>query len=219
MHERDFLMRLIAQSAKMLGVVMGLREQKKQEEALVLTDEFLGRELRLKSRIALGLSDENLLRMLSTGEVLNAESVYVLSAFLQEEAELLSDLGRMEEALPRFEKALRLNLHLIKVDAVMDGFDTLQRTDRLLSSITGSHWEADTVLAVMNWHEREGRFAEAENVLFELLEFPDADAAEGWRFYERLSLETDDRLEAGGLPRDELESGLREWQRLAERIG
>ncbi|MFC5704377.1 DUF6483 family protein [Cohnella faecalis] len=214
MLERDFLMRMIAQSAKALGVIMGLREQKKPDEALVLVDDYLSRELRLKSRIAMGLSDDNLLKMLSVGDVVNGESVAVLSAFLQEEAELLSDLGRTEASVPRFEKALRLNLFLLKQNADPDNWDTRPRVDRLLASLDGYDWEPETYRAVMDWHEREGRYAEAENTLFELQNVSVASNEDGTSFYQRLALLTDEELEAGGLSRFELESGLREWNSL-----
>jgi hypothetical protein len=214
--ERDYLMRMIAQSTKALGVIMGLREQNKQEQALEQIDEFLGRELRLKTRFAMGMSDGDLLSMLSVGGVTNVESVAIISAFLQEEAELLSDLGRENESVPRFAKALRLNLWLLRENGGFDGWDVGAKVERLLESLSPYEWDAETKRAVWQWSEAQGRLADAENWLYELQEMSAVSKPEGYAFYERLTSLDDETLLAGGLPRAELEEGRRQWASLTE---
>ncbi|MBW5447911.1 hypothetical protein GE107_17800 [Cohnella sp. CFH 77786] len=211
MQERDYLMRLIQRAAQALGTIMGLREQKKQEQALEEIDEFLGRELRMRTRMAMGLSDEDLLAMLSVGGVPNPESVGIVAAFLQEEAELLSDLGRTEESVPRFAKALRLQLILFRENGGWSGYEAEERVRRLLESLAPYEWDERTIRAVWQWREAAGQYAEAENLLYELHEVHGAGAAEGLAFYDRLAALDDDALSAGGLSRPELEEGRRQW--------
>jgi len=214
MFERDYLVRLMTQAGLVLGKAMGLRQQQRRQEALELIDEFLGKELRLRSRLAMGLSDEDLLSMLSVTGNPNAEAVAVVAAFLQQEADLLHDLGQTEESVPRYAKALRLNLYALRAGMEAEGWDVRGRIGELLKSLSPYELGADTKKALWPWHESEGRYADAENLLYELAEADAVEAAEGEAFYERLSSAEDDVLEAGGLARDELEEGRRQWAAL-----
>ncbi|RED56742.1 DUF6483 family protein [Cohnella lupini] len=214
MFERDYLVRLLTQAGLMIGKAMQLRQQQKQKEALGLIDEFLGKELRLRSRLAMGLSDEDLLAMLKVTGSPNAESVAVVAAVLQQEAELLADLGEEDESFPRFAKALRLNLYLIRNDMEVEGWDIRGRVGELITALSVYEMDAQTKQALWPWYEFNGQLADAENMLYELVEEDNVSAEEGGAFYERLSAHADSDLEAGGLPRDELEEGRRQWAAL-----
>jgi hypothetical protein len=209
--ERDYLMRLLTQAGLVLGKAMGLRQEQKQKEALDLIDEFLGRELRLRSRLAMGLSDEDLLSMLSVTGAPNAESVAVVAAFLQEEAELLTDLGQIEESVPRLAKALRLNLYMLRQGMDIEGWAIHERVDYLLSALSQYQLDIDTKRAVWQWHEANGRFTDSEDLLYKLHEEGGVSPIEGEAFYDRLSAYGDSVLESGGLPRSEMEEGRRQW--------
>jgi tetratricopeptide (TPR) repeat protein len=214
--ERDYLIRLLTQAGLVLGKAMGLREQGKQKEALDLIDEFLGRELRLRSRLAMGLSDDDLLAMLSVTGAPNAESVAVVAAFIQEEGKLFEDLEQPEESVPRFEKALRLNLYLLRQGEEIEGWDIGARADELIQALSDYRLDAPTSLALWRWHEAEGRYADSENILYELQEIEGISAEEGDAFYGRLSLLDDAALDAGGFSREELEEGRRQWSVLTK---
>jgi len=220
MLERDYLMRLISQAALVLGRSMGLREQMKPNEALDLIDEFLSKELRIRTRLAMGLTDEQLLQMLTVGGVPNAESVAVIAAFLQEEADLLAELGQEAQALPRYEKALRLNLYLLRNNIEIQDWNLYDRVNSLLKAIAPYRVDVETKRAIWSWYEEIGSFADAENVLYELADDSGVTPQEGEEFYTRLALHSDERLTSGGMPRDELEEGRRQWQALMkENIG
>jgi tetratricopeptide (TPR) repeat protein len=214
--ERDYLIRLLTQAGLVLGKALGLREQKKQKEALDLIDEFLGKELRLRSRLAIGLSDEDLLSMLSVTGSPNAESVAVVAAFLQQEADLLDDLGQTDESVPRYEKALRLNLYLIKNDMEIEEWDVRGRVGQLLAALSPYELDTKTKTALWPWYESNGEFTDAEDLLYELREEGEVTVEEGVAFYERLSARDDSVLEAGGMPRSEMEEGCRQWSALTK---
>lgn len=215
MFERDYLIRLLTQAAGLvLGKAMGLRQQQKQKEALDLIDEFLGRELRLRSRLAMGLSDEDLLSMLSVTGSPNAESVAVVAALLQQEADLLHDLGETGESVPRYAKALRLSLYMLRHGMEVEGWDVRVKVLELQKALEPYEPDTETMRAIWRWHEAEGRLADAENALYELADKQAVTKAEGDEFYERMSACDDDALEAGELTREELEEGRRQWSAL-----
>ncbi len=214
MFERDYLIRLLTQASLVLGKAMGLREQSKQKEALDLIDEFLERELRLRSRLAMGLSDEDLLSMLTVTGTPNAESVAVVAAFLQQEAEPISDLGLTEQSVPRHAKALRLNLYLLRHDMEIEGWDIRLSAEQLLEALSPYELDNDTKHAIMLWHESNRQFTDAEDLLYELQEDGGISPEEGDAFYERLSAYSDSELESGGLSRTEMEEGRRQWSAL-----
>ncbi|QJD84338.1 DUF6483 family protein [Cohnella herbarum] len=218
MFERDYLIRLLTQAGLVLGKAMGLKEQKKQKEALDLIDEFLGKELRLRSRLAIGLSDQDLLSMLSVTGNPNAESVAVVAAFLQQEADLLEDLGQTDDSLPRYEKALRLNLYLIRNDMEIEvaEWNVRDRIAQLLAALSPYELDTTTKSSLWPWHESNGEFTDAEDLLYELREEGEVTAEEGAAFYERLSSRDDSVLEAGGMPRSEMEEGRRQWDALTK---
>ncbi|QMV41046.1 DUF6483 family protein [Cohnella cholangitidis] len=219
MFERDYLVRLLTQAGLVLGKAMGLKELKKQKEALELIDEFLGKELRLRSRLAMGLTDEDLLSMLSVTGSPNAESVAVIAAMLQQEAELLSDLGRTDESVPRFAKALRLNLYLVRNDMEIENWDVRGRIAELLEALSPYELDAETKRALWTWYEWSGEFAASEDLLYELQEDGAVTAEEGDAFYARLLSCDDPALEAGGISRDEMEEGRRQWGALTKENG
>lgn len=220
MLERDYLMRLISQAALVLGRSMGLKEQRKQREALDLIDEFLSKELRIRTRLAMGLTDEQLLQMLTVGGVPNAETVAVIAAFLEEEADLLVDLDEEAQAVPRYEKALRLNLYLLREGAEIEGWSIAERVAGLTVKLEPYRISTETKRSIWSWRESTASFADAEDLLYELFEEAGVTAVEGDEFYERLSSRGDEELAGGGMPRSELEEGRRQWQALMkENIG
>ncbi|WP_239618475.1 DUF6483 family protein [Cohnella mopanensis] len=211
MFERDYLIRLLTQAGQVIGKAMGLREHKKQKEALDLIDEFLGRELRLRSRLAMGLTDEDLLSMLSVTGSPNAESVAVVSALLQQEADLLSDLGQTDESVPRYAKAFRLNVYLVRNDMEVEDWEVRGRITELMDVLAPYEMDSKTKSALWQWHEFNGEFAAAEDVLYELQEEDAISAEDGDAFYARMSTCDDAALETGGLSRSEMEEGRRQW--------
>lgn len=74
---------------------------------------------------------------------------------------------------------------------------------------------SDTKRSIWRWHERQGIYADAEDVLYELLDEHAITGKEGRSFYARLEQLEDVALERGGLPRSELREGLEAWNKRA----
>ncbi|MBN2982610.1 DUF6483 family protein [Cohnella algarum] len=215
MYDRDYLMRLINQTSVMLARIMGLKEQQKPEQALEEIDEFLGKELRMRARLALGLSDSDLIGMLSVGGVPNPEMIGTLAAFLHEEGDLLRESGRANDSLPRYEKSFRLIVHVLATNGPIDGLKLEERAETLLAKLAPYEAASTTKRAAWSWLELSGKYADAENALYELFELKAVTSEEGNAFYDRLSELADETLAAGGLPRAELDDGREQWNLLA----
>ena len=64
-------------------------------------------------------------------------------------------------------------------------------------------------------YEREGAYADAEDMLFELIDAGHPELIpQGIELYERMLAKPDDELERGKLPRDEVEDGLAQLRAL-----
>lgn len=75
---------------------------------------------------------------------------------------------------------------------------------------------------LISYHERLGNFADAEDSLFKALDVVGNDAQilrRGLAFYEQLRKQADSRLEAGNLPREEVEDSYNEIKSRIEAIG
>ena len=89
------------------------------------------------------------------------------------------------------------------------------RAEELLTDLEAIDLPRDTVLRLFRYRSATGRFAEAENALFHLVERDVANAAvieEGLAFYRRLLDLDNAQLEAGDLPRDEVIDGMAELE-------
>jgi len=156
-----------------------------------------------------------LLAMLSVGGVPNPEMIGTVAVFLQEEGDLLFETGRLDESLMRYEKALRLMVHVLRENGPIDGLRLEERADELAAKLAPYEVAPATRKAAWEWSERAGKYADAENMLYELYEIKAVTPEEGGAFYDRLEALDDALLEKGGLPRAELRDGKRQWSKLA----
>lgn len=216
MFDRDYFMRMINQMSVAFGALMGLKQQGKHEEALLLIDEFMSKELRMRARLALGLSDADLIAMFGGGGRSDAEAIGAIGAFLQEEGDVLADMGREAESLQRLEKALRLIGYVLRTHGPVEGLDLERRMERLVDGPARLDGSAQTLRAAWEWQEHAGRYADAENSLYDLFDAGEAGTDEGLSFYERLKAFDDEALGRGGLSRDELREGVRQWNNLTK---
>ncbi|CAI6080370.1 DUF6483 family protein [Cohnella sp. JJ-181] len=216
MFDRDYFMRMINQMSVAFGALMGLKQQGKHEEALLLIDEFMSKELRMRARLALGLSDADLIQMFGGGGRSDAEAIGAIGAFLQEEGDVLADMGRHADSLPRLEKALRLIGYVLRTHGPVEGLDLERRMERLAAGPALAEGSAQTLRAAWEWQEFAGRYADAENSLYELFGAGEAEPVEGLAFYQRMHALTDHELGRGGLSQEELREGVRQWNNLTK---
>ncbi|GIQ61807.1 hypothetical protein PACILC2_03750 [Paenibacillus cisolokensis] len=208
MLQRDYLMRMIEQVASAIGQVMGLRRQMRHQEALLVIDELLDSRFRLNGRLIRSLSDEDIVGMMTTNGVMETENIQAIALLLKQESEIYEEMGDGARAYPLQLKALQLFARLAAADAPKVLADSDAEAERLLLKLSDCELPAATKRLVMDWQESRGRYDQAENWLYELLVEGEAGRDEAVAFYRRLLPLPDERLAAGGLPREEVEEGL-----------
>lgn len=209
MFQRDYFMRMIEQMTEAVGQIMNLRQGRKHEEALIFIDELLDKRFRLSSKLIRSLSDEDLMKVMTTNGILEADHLQAIAILMKEEAELYSELGRKDESFFTYVKSLHLFLRLSLADAEPAIVEPRGQIKVLLERLSPYELPVPAKRLLMEWHEAEGHYDLAENVMYELLEDNALKLSEAEDIYRRMLLQHNERLEAGGLPREEIEQGLK----------
>jgi tetratricopeptide (TPR) repeat protein len=204
MYQRDYLMRQIEQAARALAAIMKKALGGDPQEALGMFDEAYKPLLGVSQRVVATLTDEQLLALLTSGSMLEVVKV---------EADVQAQLGNQQAATVRRRRALSLAGYLAaRSDKLLDpelAGDLVERT-------SGTPLDPGQRLALARVLESLGRYADAEDVIFEAIDDLPENAGlvdAGIAFYQRLLALDDPRLENGGLPRDEVRSSFAELLR------
>ncbi|MFU1793433.1 DUF6483 family protein [Paenibacillus azoreducens] len=213
MFRKDYLMKMVEDMVEMVGKVFGLKQQKKYVEALWEIDDLLSKNFRLNSKLLNSLSTEDMIEMFRIGGAVEADKLQSVARLLEEEGGVYLDMGRKDEGLTRLIKTLHLYLYADLHGADHTMLKLPERIAMLKDQIKGYRLPAKTDKLLLGYEEAQGRYDEAENVLFRLLDQHELTEEEGHAFYQRLLQHTDNELSAGGLPRTEVEEGLEDLQR------
>jgi hypothetical protein len=208
MFQRDYIMRMIAQAAEAAGDLLGLRARRENGQALRFIDDWLERHLRLRLDLVDRLSADDLAQLHTTAGVPDAGAIIAVARLLREAAAVAEDGGDEELACMRRLKALDLNLRISPEKPDGAALDPDAEAEALLRELADWELPSATMRSLARWCERRGRYAEAENWLYEWLESDEADREAAAAFYRRLLELPDERLAEGGLPREEAEAGL-----------
>ncbi|MDQ6420085.1 DUF6483 family protein [Paenibacillus sp. LHD-117] len=208
MFQRDYFMRMIAQMTEAIGQIMNLRRERKQEEALLVIDELLDKQFRLSSKLIRSLSDDDLMKVMSTNGHPDTDQLQAIALLLKQEGLLNAELGREAESFAGYVKSLKLFLRLSILGAEPTLVEPEGEIRDLLDTLRPYELPVPVKRLLMAWHEAEGRYAGVEDVMYELIEDMAMPAGEAAEIYERLLKLEDVELEAGGLPREEILQGL-----------
>lgn len=217
MIQRDYLMRMIQEFIKTMALLMeskSVGDLKRIEENL---DESSRSFFDLTRDQVCDLDQaglkQALIRSGSTQEFkLRAQ---VLSRILTESAELAATEGRQEAMTVAYLKALNLLLETVVGSEPVELLEFTPRIEGVLDALGRVPLPPETLIVLMQYFEQQDEYGKAEDQLFQLCEnCPNKGALRelGESFYRRMSGKPDSILAGGGLPRDEVESGLREFR-------
>ena len=209
MIHNDYILRMISQLAKVLAHIIQLREKGRDDDALREIDQSMQKLCGLNSQLVNSLSESSLIAALRGGASLDVGKCLVLAGLLKEEADLMADRNLEDDAAARYLKSLALYLEAMHDDARLVLPSYVERIQEVAGSLDEFVMPLDIRTRLMEYYEMSGAFGAAEDVLLDMLEDEEDDAQSiGADFYERMLELTDDELDSGDLPRDEVLEGL-----------
>lgn len=209
--QRDYFLRMIEQFGFFVAALRRSRETQAWEIFDKDLEEGYGRFAGVSPSLVHAISEDDLMTMLHARGAVDLDRWWGLAELLREEGLALEARGL--PAGNAFLKSLRVYLEVLEEAdevprqlRVSDLEDVIQRvTDQDLTLTDASRRMLTTYLVSLR------RFDRAENLILMAREStPDAEGprAEAERFYAHLERYADEELEAGGLSREEVTSGL-----------
>jgi Family of unknown function (DUF6483) len=211
MAQRDYILRLAEEIGRAFAQILYQKQIKDYAGALNFIDEQYRQILGMGAGFIHSAPEETLLAMLTSLGALNTEKCWLLATLLKAEGEIYEEQGNEDESYYCYLKSLNLFLEvLLLVDKISD-VDNVAELEGLLYKLHDYELPTKTELKLLQYYENTGRFAKAEDLLFEMLntDAPDTAAIErGIAFYSRLKKKSDMVLSAGNFSRVEVEEGL-----------
>jgi tetratricopeptide (TPR) repeat protein len=214
MIRRDQSSILAQRMTEVLPRIAELKQQERYKEAVDEINETVRTNLGLSPRFVKGVTDQDLLGMVRSG-LLPVERAVALAKLLKERADINWAVGQPKNALIRTVKALTLFLEVFDKQQESTYAEYYSDVELLAANLGDYELPAATRQNLFLFYEAAGKYSKAEDLLFETLETA---ANGGWietgrQFYPRLAAKSDSELEAGNLPREELQESRTELAR------
>jgi hypothetical protein len=210
MIRQDYLMRLAQRLAQALAQALFHKDRQQYDRAEAEIDTALAECFGVETGVLPDL-DELLIACATEGAAA-PENLIRLADIFREKGELQRLRGHPSAAAQS--EALALGLFLDVLQRSVVSLELIQKTERLIESISGTRLPAPVLKRLLGYYEARGMLARAEDVLYEWLDTKDPAAPEGGlAFYKRLSSKSDQELAEGALPRAEVDQGRAEWLR------
>jgi hypothetical protein len=213
MIRRDYILRKIAEFLEVLSRLQSLKQEQLWRQAQHSIEEQCRDLLGLGTAEIARLGETGLLARLIQGEPTQVvrDKVFMLTRLLKEAGDVGAGEGRADDSRALYLKGLHLLLYSISQGDPEEWPEFVPRVDMFVAALGDAVLPLTTLAGLMQHYERTGQFARAEDMFFRMV---DAEpnrpglAEFGIAFYERLLGQADAALEAGNLPRAEVENGL-----------
>jgi hypothetical protein len=206
-------MRMIHQLAQVIAKVLQLSEVKQHagalEEIQLSSKQLLGMDLRMLT----SLSDAEFIRLLSLGERFEVEKCVVAAELLRLVGEVRERQADEQGTYNSYTTSLSLFLELLFRESEVLPKEYFAEIDLLIGKLSSYELSSELLQKLFRFYGIVRRYDIAENVLFELVERDPGFGSDGVKFYERLRTKSDEDLERGNLPRNEIDTGLAELLR------
>jgi hypothetical protein len=217
MYRRDYLLRMIERLAQIIARILGQKDLKSAEEALIEIDQagkmFGGLDRTMISSFA----TEDLISLMHAGGTFDTNKCLAIAELQYAEGQVLEACDREGEYMIRFQRSLRFFLEAVTEDRNIPAGRYDEKIHTLVQKLHDIVFPLALQKKLFQYYEDRGEYAKAEDVLFELLETnPVESRNDGIVFYKHLLLKTDAELEQGNLPRKEIEEGLQNILRVVQ---
>jgi hypothetical protein len=210
MYRRDYLLRMIERLAQIIARILGQKDLKSAEEALIEIDQAGKMFAGLDRMMVSSFSTEDLIGLMHTGGTFDTNKCLAIAELQYAEGQVFEACKNESECQLRFQRALRFLLEAVTEDRNIPAGRYDERIQGLVQKLHPVVFPLALQNKLFQYYEYRGEYAKAEDILFELMETnPDESRNDGIVFYKRLLLKTDKELDNGNLPRKEIEEGLR----------
>ena len=219
MIKRDYILRIIEEFFNALRRALSQAEEGQRDLALETLQKAYKSFLGAGVDFVDSQSADDLIASMRDG-LLGPEQIAMTAKLLKEEADIREQLDQPDRAVACRQKALRLYLEVFCGPGAPRLESFFSEIERLVDQLSVDGIPLASARLLPLYWERDGRFDEAEDALFNAAEAAgpnDPLWGIGKALYGRLHSLSDEELEQGGLPRDEVEEGAREWHTREER--
>ena len=219
MIRQDYIMRMIEQLVRVLMEAAALKKAKKYTEALLTVDQALQQLSGFDSKFVNSLPDDSLIALLKTGDALDADKCIIVADLLDIEGDIYEVQDQLQESYYRHLKALNLFLAAFLSRTQTSLPHHFAQIEPIVDKLEPYDLPLETKHRLWPYFERVGRYAQAEDLLYELIEVepgPKEMIEQGISFYQRLLQKSNQELATGNLPRAEIEEGLAELRVLRQ---
>ncbi|MGE5350485.1 MAG: DUF6483 family protein [Acidobacteriota bacterium] len=211
MFERDYILRLIEQLTQVLSKILFSKGAKNLDEAKELVRQAYPNMLGLDPDLIRAMSDVEIINFLKITGSTQYERCLMIAELLKEEAsidELMHGEGNEESVLIYFDSlSLFLEAFINKDELMTERF--MKDMESVIEKVGGFQIPPEIAEKLVRYYEIQGRYADAEDVLFELTESGEPGYLQkAEKFYLRLMEKPEEELEKGNLPKEEVLEGL-----------
>jgi Family of unknown function (DUF6483) len=211
MSQRDYILRIAEEVGRALAQVLYNRQIQDYAAAHKLIDEQCKQAFGMGIGFIRSIPDETLLSMLTSFDTLNTEKCWLLAILLKAEGDIYQDQGNASESYYSYVRSLNLVLEVLLLDTTTGGTGTAPELEDLLSRLSDYELPVKTRLLLFRYFDHAGKYARAEDVLFEMLAEDDPKGEvlkQGMAFYQRLMRKSDAALSVGNFSSKKVEEGL-----------
>jgi tetratricopeptide (TPR) repeat protein len=206
---------MIEQLSRVLSRALMMKDAKEYIEAVT--------EVKKAGKLFLGLnpdamdklSDKDLLRLWRVGNDLDAEKCALAAQLFKVEGQILEEKGDEDGAVTSYLKSLSLLAATVNFLREKIPHELVESVDFLDEKFDFATLPVNLREEIFATYSTIGRFAKAEDLLFEIVDEDPSFAEQGKLFYEQLLKRTDKELEQGNLPRAEVLEGLAQLNKTA----
>ncbi|MEP7218676.1 MAG: DUF6483 family protein, partial [Bacteroidota bacterium] len=209
MLKRDYILSMVEHLAQFIARVVFLRETNRSDSAMAEIDEFYQKVFEHDAKTIRVMPHQDVVAICVADGVLDHQRSVALASILKEEGDILALKGDMEGAGNCYTRSLALLLATYGTGTEALPLGTVQTLELVVDRALGNEMPAAVTLDLLHYFEGNGLYADAENLLYELIDagIPGM-TEEGTAFYRRMLEKDDQDLADGDLPRAEVEEGL-----------
>ena len=216
------MLRMIEEFMQALNRIRGLKQGQDWRTAGAELEKEFQRLIGGGPQAVAALSETELMARLIQGESTHLvhDRALMLASLLKEAGDVATEEDRAEDARSCYLKGLRLLLQTLARQEVYECPEFVPKVEMFVLALQDVPLPLETQALLMQYYERTGEFARAEDALFAMLEMEPENQGIvefGITFYERIWHQRDANLIEGDLPRSELESGMAELRKRREK--